>query len=136
MAATYKLMKDVLEPVAKELFKAQPIRLEVSPEKIIFASSSEKRNAFAYTRLISGVTKLLAGDKEFFIVVIEEHWNKLKNEEKKWVLLHEMYHCAYDKKGNTALRKHDVEDFEILLKDPQWNLELVKPKKVRDANAI
>jgi predicted metallopeptidase len=128
MGATYKNLGNSLEPIAADLFKSQPVRLEVSPDKIIFASTTEKRNAFAYTKMITGVTKLLT-DSEFFIVLVEEHWNKLKDEEKRWVLLHEMYHCIYSKTGEPTLRKHDVEDFEILLKDPQWNLDLIKPKK-------
>jgi hypothetical protein len=117
-----------LKPIADLLYKEQPITLEVPPARIKFLMSKEKRTAYAYTRLITGPYLTISGDYEFFIIGVEEHWSKLTPEQQKWVVLHEMYHCSYNQKGENAIRKHDVEDFEILLNDAKWNLELVRPK--------
>jgi predicted metallopeptidase len=135
MSTEFKLSKEELGKIAEEISVESVIPIDAAISRIIFCLSNEKRQAYAYTRLITGPYKLIAGEKQFFIVAIEEHWNKLNDEERKWVILHELHHCAYTKDGEPCLRKHDVEDFEVLLKDPKWNLDLVKVKKPKAVSA-
>ncbi|MFA4870963.1 MAG: putative metallopeptidase [Pedobacter sp.] len=124
---------DEFQPVAKELFQkhTKDLGLAVDPSKIIFLrTDKKKKNAFAYCSLINEEYALLT-DKKFFIVIVNKNYDKLETpEEKQYVVLHEMMHCYFDLDNDDedkfAIRKHNIENFQELTKDPNWKLSLVK----------
>lgn len=128
----FKFANDELKKIAEELFNKHKtdLNLTVHPDKVVFMRSDKKKNAYAYCQLIHGPYELMMPDKKFFIVIVSENFDELATqEEKEWVLLHELTHLHYDQdKDKFNLRKHDIQDFHELLVDPKWNLRLTMKK--------
>jgi len=116
-----------LHPLAEDIIKHAPDLLsKVDPSKIVFLFSKEnKQTLYAYVKLVTEPYNVLDPSKDFFVIVIQHKWVTLNEKEKRYVLLHELFHCMYDEKGIPKLRKHTLENFEELVKDPAWNLDLV-----------
>lgn len=124
------------ESIANELFSkhSKDLGLFVHPSKVMFLRSGKiKKNAYAYCKMIHGEYELLT-DKRFFIVIVNENFDSLKtDEEKKYVILHELKHLHYDDEtGKYGLIKHSLQDFHQLLVNPSWNLQLVKNEDEED----
>ena len=114
-------------PMAKELYEKHKsdLHLSVEPEEVMFLRSDSKRKAFAYCKRVTDEYVLLT-DKKYFIVIINKYFDLLKTEEqKKYVILHEMMHLFQDEDGKYKLLDHNLKEFRELLKDPNWNLLLV-----------
>ena len=118
-------------PMAKELYEKHKgdLHLSVEPEEVMFLRSDSKRKAFAYCKRVTDEYVLLT-DKKYFIVIINKYFDILKTEEqKKYVILHEMMHLFQDEDGKYKLLDHNLKEFRELLKDPEWNLLLVGSKE-------
>lgn len=112
-------------PIAKQLHEKYSNDLNVLPDKLMFLRRKTKHKAYAYVKPIREEYQLLT-EKKYFVVIVDEMFNPLSDERKKWVILHEYFHCYYDEeKDQYKVRHHDVEDFSWILKDSTWNLELV-----------
>jgi len=130
--AEFTLADEEFQPLAKQIFEDNDYKFNVEPREIVFLRSDKKKDAYAYARRISGEYELLTKEKKYFIVIINENFDMESDETKKWIILHEMYHCRYDEdKGKYILVKHNVEDFAILLKNPRPDLDLVKRYKYK-----
>lgn len=114
-------------PIAQELFERHKdsLNLTVDPTDVMFLRTDSRRKAFAYCKKVTDEYELLT-DKKFFIVIVDKYFNLLKTEEeKKYVLLHEMMHLLLDEEGKYRLLDHNLKEFKELLKNPEWNLLLV-----------
>ena len=123
---------DEFQERAMLIFKKQVIKLTVSPEKIIFLRSNAYKDAFGYCKLIRSEYEMLT-DKKFFIVLVDMFFNYLSPEQQDYVLAHEMRHCHKSvDTGKYSIRKHDIENFRDMVKDPTWRTDIVEglPPKV------
>ena len=128
----FKQADEEFSETAKKLFEMHrtDLNLSVDPSKILFLRTAKKKGAFAYCQRIHGTYEMLT-NKKFFIVVVSENFDNLKTEEQKqYVILHELMHCHYDVDTEKyGILKHTLEDFHPLITNPNWNLELVKSGK-------
>ncbi len=128
----FKLADEEIQPIAKELFEKhkQSLNLLVDPVKVTFLRSDrKKKNAYAYCKQIRGEYSFLT-PKKFFIVIVSENFDGLEsNDQKKYVILHELKHLFYDLDDEGGdkygLIDHNIKDFQQLLINPNWNLGLV-----------
>jgi predicted metallopeptidase len=119
--------KEEFLPIAEELYEKhqQSLNLTVEPSLVMFLRSDSRRKAFAYAKRVTDEYELLT-DKKYFIVIINKYFNLLRtDEERKYVLLHEMMHLFMDENGKYKLLDHNLKEFKELLKNPEWNLLLV-----------
>lgn len=118
--------------IAKELYEKhkETLDLTVNPDRVMFLRIDKKKGKYAWCRRIAGEYELLT-NKKFFIVIVSENFDQLDSDDKKkYVVLHELKHLHYDdEKDKYVLLKHDLEEFQELLVNPKWNLELLKDKK-------
>lgn len=120
---------DEFSIMAKELYleHQKQLGLTVHPSRVMFLRKEKKKGAFAYCKRIGAEAELLT-DKKFFIVVVSENYDALESEEQKeYVILHELKHLHYDDEKDKYCRlKHNVENFTDLLVNPNWNLSMIK----------
>ena len=125
----FKVVDEEFQPIAKMLFEKhrEKLNLTVDPSKVMFLRSDKKKKAYAYCKLIHGEYELLT-TKRFFIVIVNENYDSLaSNDEKKYVILHEMMHVDLNLDNDKyRLLKHNLEEFGQLLINPKWNLDLVR----------
>ncbi len=118
--------------IAKELYEThqKTLDLTVNPDRVMFLRIEKKKGKYAWCKLIHGEYEQLT-NKKFFIVVVSENFDMLDSDEKKrYVILHELKHLHYDnEKDRYGLLKHDLEEFQELLINPHWNLDILKSKK-------
>ena len=130
---TFKIVTE-FDEIARDLYEKhkENLDLTVDPSRIIFMRLDKKKRVYAYCKVIRGEYELLTTSKKFFIVIISENFDTLKtDEQRKYVILHELAHLHWDdEKDKYNLLKHTLEDFRALLINPNWNLELIKKKKV------
>jgi len=118
--------------IAKELYEKhkETLDLTVNPDRVMFLRIEKKKGKYAWCRAIHGEYEQLT-NRKFFIVIVSENFDMLDSDEKKrYVILHELKHLHYDdEKDKYNLLKHDLEEFQELLINPRWNLEILKDKK-------
>jgi beta-lactamase regulating signal transducer with metallopeptidase domain len=128
---SFKITEE-FDNLAKELYNIhkESMELTVDPSRVVFMRSDKKKRAYAYCKVIGGEYQLLT-NKRFFIVIISENFDNLKtDEERRYVILHELMHLHYnDEKDKYNLLKHTLEDFHALLINPKWNLDIMRTKK-------
>lgn len=125
---TFSNADEEFQKIAKDLFEKfkDKFELDVDPEQIMFLRADSTKKAYAYCKPISDEYRLLT-EKKFFIVIVNKRFNELQSDaEKKHVILHELKHCYVTDSGKSRLIKHNLEDFSELLKDPSWNVEIIK----------
>jgi hypothetical protein len=118
-------------PIAKDLFEKHKdnLNLLVDPSMVMFLRSDGRRKAFAYCKVVRDEYELLT-DKKFFIVIVDKYFDRLKTDkEKRYVILHEMKHLFVDDNERYRLLDHNLKEFQELLQNPAWNLELVTDEK-------
>ena len=129
----FKITEEFNE-LAKELYNTHKVSMEltVDPSRVVFMRSDKKKRAYAYCKVIGGEYQLLT-NKRFFIVIVNENFNNLKtDEERRYVILHEMMHLHYDdEKDKYNLLKHTLEDFSTLLINPKWNLDITRKREAK-----
>lgn len=115
--------------LATELYlkHKETLDLTVNPDRVMFLRTEKKKGKYAWCRAIRGEYELLT-NKKFFIVIVSENFDMLGSEDKRrYVILHELKHLHYDDETNKYnLLKHDLEEFQELLINPKWNLEILK----------
>lgn len=102
--------------------------INVEPKRIIcLRSIPGAGKKYAYVRPILGEYRLLT-EARYFMVICSANFDVVPSiERKKWIILHEFCHAWFDEeKQDYKTRKHDIEDFTFLLKNPNPNTELVK----------
>jgi hypothetical protein len=127
----YENVSKKYEKLMEELFDKQPLPLNVNPSEIVILQFNRKapQGVFGQTHLVYGVYEFLTEFK-YFIVLFEENMKHLDDNQVKYVLLHEYFHCVVDEERNKYyLRKHDVQNFGNMLEKPTWKLDLVKDFK-------
>ena len=127
----FKITEEFNE-IAVELYNIhkETMNLTVHPSRVVFMRSDKKKRAYAYCKVIRGEYELLT-NKKFVIVIVNENFDALEmDEERRYVILHELMHLHYDdEKDKYNLLKHTLEDFHALLINPKWNLDITRPKK-------
>lgn len=123
---------DEFSGIAKELYlkHKETLNLTVDPSRVMFLRVEKKKGKYAWCKLIHGEYEHLT-NKKFFIVIVSENFDQLNTEEKKkYVILHELKHLSYDdEKDKFRLFRHDLEEFQELLINPNWNLQILKNDK-------
>lgn len=126
---TFKSANEEFAQMAKELYEQhkKELGLTVDPSKVIFLRVEKKKGCYAYCKMVSGECATLT-DKRFFIVIISENFDNLKTlDEKKYALLHELHHLHYDdEKDKYHLLKHNLENFQSMVVNAAWKLEMIK----------
>ncbi len=124
---------DEFSKTAIELYETHKdkLGLTVHPSRVLFLRIEKKKGRYAWCKLIHGEYEHLTS-KKFFIVIVNENFDKLDSDEKKrYVILHELKHLHYnDEKDRYQLLKHDLEEFQELLINPHWNLDILKNKVI------
>jgi|SRR3972149_209571 len=118
-------------PIAEELYEkhCKTLNLCIEPKEVLFLRADSRRKAYAYCKLVAEEYESLT-DKKFIIVIVNENFNTLKTEEeKKYVILHEMKHLFITDSGKYKLLDHNLKEFQELLQNPAWNLKLVEDEK-------
>jgi hypothetical protein len=93
-------------------------------------------NKYAYIRPIRGEYALLT-EAKYFLVICDQNFNFISVERQKYVILHEYCHTHFDigtQKYETL--DHNVKDFSFLLKNPEWNIDLVKDIKYKSKSGF
>jgi len=128
---TYENVTDEFRPVLEKFYKNQPLMLNVEPDKIMILKCFKKKNSDVYadTRMVHGIWEYLISGVKYFITIYEDNCKLLTPERIEYVLLHEYYHCVYiTDTEKYALRKHNVMNFGEMLKDPNWNVDIINQK--------
>lgn len=124
----YEKADEEFQGLAKRLYEQNKdtLGLEVHPDEVMFLRSDGKKRVHAYCKQIRREYELLS-DKKFFIVIVSKNFDTLTDKEKKYVILHELKHLHYDLDSEKyALFKHDLENFNQLVMNHKWNLDIIK----------
>lgn len=133
------------KPLLTEIFRdnlrkaeagEEHLPINVEPDKIIclrLLSGGGKK--IAYVRPIRGEYRLLT-EARYFMVFCSEQFDPIQSiERKKWVAVHEYMHCWWNEETQDyETKKHNIEDFIEILKNPEPNEEFVKNIKWTQPN--
>jgi predicted SprT family Zn-dependent metalloprotease len=134
----YQNANDEFQPLLQQIFQSNQentepdkhLPINVEPEKIICLRMARGGGSkYAYIRPIRGEYALLT-EAKYFLVICNENYDFISVERQKYVILHEYCHTHFDistQKYETL--DHNIKDFSFLLKNPEWNTDLVKDLK-------
>ena len=70
---------------------------------------------------------------DFVIILSEDAWAELGEDQKRALLDHELCHIQLDDKGNWKMRGHDFEEFvEVVHRWGAWRIDLMEAKSAFD----
>jgi hypothetical protein len=134
----FVLANDEFQPLLRQIYLSNMendgadnhLPINVDPDKIICLRLTKGGGKkYAYVRPISKEYTLLT-EARYFMVFCNEQFDFVTPARQKYIVTHEYCHPWFDtEKQEYTINDHDVKDFSFLLKDHNWNTELVKDYK-------